>query len=142
MKAGMRTPKMRMASGRMGRRYGSRQTSVYTARKDNVWLVRRQESSRVTRTWNLNITPMRALKRRKLFDMVVMLNPGRSEYAGMLSSGVSVSCTWPSSGGITCCRSLMNRVSKVSSSTSKIIEESVAMDVNTDTRVTMKNILL
>ena len=72
---------------------------------------RRHDIRRIMRAWNSKTTPMRALKRRKLFDMVVRLKPGRSAYAyaAMLSSDTSGSCTWPAGAcsiGTTCCNSL------------------------------------
>lgn len=61
----------------------------------------------MTRDWNLNTTPMRALNRRKLLDIVVMLKLGRCAKAVALSSGaIGVSVPASSSAGMTCCRSL------------------------------------
>ena len=62
------------------------------------------DSRRMTLDWKTKTTPMRALKRRKLADMVVILKEGLSARALGL---VLWSCFEDrSSVGITCCRSL------------------------------------
>ena len=100
----MRRARRRTASGSTERRYGSRQTNVYMARKERVCELRFQDRRRKTFAWKTKTTPIRALKRRKLVDMVVILKEGRSVRETW--SGV-----WPlfearSSMGMTCCRSL------------------------------------
>lgn len=79
-----------MAKGKARSRYGSRQTKVYTASRDKVWVGLRQDRTRSARAWNLNTTPMRALNRRKLLDIKGMEKPGRSGKVGGRVEGSSV----------------------------------------------------
>ena len=81
MKEGMRRARRRIASGRTERRNGSRQTNVYIARKETVCELCFQDRRRMTFDWKTKTTPILALKRRKLVDIVVMLNEGLSVVA-------------------------------------------------------------
>ena len=46
------------ASGKAVMRYGSRQTKVYVARKDKVWVGFRQVNSRMRRFWKTKTIPI------------------------------------------------------------------------------------
>jgi hypothetical protein len=70
MKDGIRRARRRSARGMTARRYGSRQMKVYMLRKERVCVGVRQERRRIILDWKTKTTPMRALKRRKLEDMV------------------------------------------------------------------------
>lgn len=75
---GIKSARRSVANGSTNRIGGSRQTKLYTARNDNVCDGVFQLSRRTKRASNTKITPTRALKRRKLFDIVVILKLGRS----------------------------------------------------------------
>jgi hypothetical protein len=77
MNEGTRRARRSTTSGRTVRRYGSRQTNVYTARNERVWEVVCHERRRMTFDWKTNTTPILALKRRKLADIVGRENEGR-----------------------------------------------------------------
>jgi hypothetical protein len=77
MKEGMRRARRSTTSGRTVKRYGSRHTNVYTARNERVWEVVCHERRRMTLDWKTNTTPILALKRRKLADIVGRENEGR-----------------------------------------------------------------
>jgi len=100
---GMRRASRITASGRTVKRYGSRQTNVYTARNETVCDVVCHDSSRITFDWNTNTTPIRALKRRKFADIVGRENEGRVVKSW---EGVSAREEERSSIGITCCSNL------------------------------------
>ncbi len=77
MNEGMRRARRSTTSGRTAKRYGSRQMNVYTAKNDRVCAVVFHERRRMTFDWKTNTTPMRALKRRKLADIVGIEKEGR-----------------------------------------------------------------
>lgn len=107
MKEGMRIARRRTANGRTVRRYGSRQTKVYTARNERVCDHCFQLSRRITLAWKTKTTPILALNLLKLFDMVVILKAGRSTKFGAV-----IVASFPfsprSSIGITCCNNLLS----------------------------------
>jgi hypothetical protein len=74
---GMRRARSSTTRGRTVKRYGSRQTKVYTARKERVWEVVCHDSRRMTFDWKTNTTPILALKRRKFADIVGREKDGR-----------------------------------------------------------------
>ena len=68
-----------------------------------------QESKRMRRDWKTKTTPMRALKRRKLVDIVGRENDGRVMKTASRSLGRGESLLeLRSSMGITCCNSLLS----------------------------------
>lgn len=81
MKDGINKPNMRSTKGTTARRYGSRQRKVYIERNDIVWVGCLQVKRAMRLDWKTKTTPMRALKRRKLFDMVGKLKDGREVYS-------------------------------------------------------------
>ena len=77
---------------------------------------RRQASRRRARAWKVKTTPIRALKRRKLFDIVGIVKLGRWAKTGAPGSGM-MGASEPllsASAGITCCSSLYPSCVKVS----------------------------
>lgn len=101
IKEGMRSPRRRNRSGKTVSMYGSRQMKVYIARKDKVWVGFIHERRRTTFAWKRNTTPIRALNRLKLFDIVVILNEGRLMSSDCGNALLSRFEDW-SSIGITC----------------------------------------
>lgn len=105
----MSTASRRTARGRTVRRYGSRQTNVYTARNERVCDHCFQLSRRITLAWKTKTTPILALNLLKLFDIVVILKAGLStKVVGVAFASLRFSLR--SSIGITCCNSLMSSV--------------------------------
>jgi len=108
MNEGIRRARSSTTSGKTVKRYGSRQMNVYTARKESVCVVVCHERRRMTFDWKSNTTPMRALKRRKLADIV-----GREKEGRVVKSleGVSEREEERSSTGITCCNNFSSSLS-------------------------------
>lgn len=103
MNEGMSRARRSTASGKTVKRYGSRQTNVYTARNESVWEVVCHERRRITFDWKTNTTPILELKRRKLADIVGRENEGREVKS---LDGVLAREEERSSMGIICCNSL------------------------------------
>ncbi len=106
MKDGIIMPRSKIAIGITDRRYGSKHTNVYTARKDRVCDQVFQPKILKTRAWKTNTTPILELNRRKLVDIVVMLNPGRSAKLWAADADADSRFLLRSSTGMTCCSSL------------------------------------
>lgn len=100
---GIRRARRSTTRGRTAKRYGSRQMNVYTARKERVCVVVCHERRRIIFDWKTNTTPMRALKRRKLADIVGIEKEGLVVKS---LEGVSVREDERSSTGMTCCNNL------------------------------------
>lgn len=77
MNEGMRRARRSTTRGRTVKRYGSRQTKVYTARNERVCDVVCHDRRRMTFDWKTNTTPILALNRRKFADIVGIENEGR-----------------------------------------------------------------
>lgn len=77
MNAGMRSARRIIVNGRTDRRYGSKHMKVYIASRERVCVGLRHERRRMRRAWKTKTTPIRALKRRKLVDMVGREKEGR-----------------------------------------------------------------